>query len=128
LKGTIYSVPTSKKGPKITHLFFADDSLIFCKANQVELRRLLNILDIYERGSGQKINLNKIAVFFNTSLSRRLEILTLSGLSEANRYDSYLGLPTLVSKSQINAFKEIKERVIRKLNNWKTKLLTLTGK
>jgi hypothetical protein len=36
LKGTISGVPTSKKGPKITHLFFADDSLIFCKANQVE--------------------------------------------------------------------------------------------
>jgi hypothetical protein len=45
LKGTISGVPTSIKGPKITHLFFADDSLIFCKVNQVECRRILNILD-----------------------------------------------------------------------------------
>jgi hypothetical protein len=29
IKGAIYGVPTSKNGPKITHLFFADDSLIF---------------------------------------------------------------------------------------------------
>jgi hypothetical protein len=96
----------------------------------VEWRRLLNIIDIYERGSGQKINLNKTAFFFshNTSLSRRKEILDLSGLSESNRYDSYLGLPTLVGKNRNHAFKEIKERVIRKLNNWKTKLLTLVGK
>jgi hypothetical protein len=130
MKGTISGVPTSKNGPKIIHLFFADDSLIFCKANQVEWRRLLNILDIYERGYGQKINLNKTVVFFscNTCLSRRQEILALSGLSEANRYDSYLGLPTLVGKNRINAFKEIKERVIRKLNNWKAKLLTLAAK
>jgi hypothetical protein len=130
IKGAISGVPTSKNGPKITHLFFADDSLVLCKANQVEWRRLLNILDTYERGSGQKINLNKTAIFFsrNTCLSRRLEILALSGLSKANRYDSYLGLPTLVGKSRVKAFKAIKEKVIRKLNNWKAKLLTLAGK
>jgi hypothetical protein len=130
IKGAISGVPTSKNGPKITHLFFADDSLVFCKENQVEWRRLLNILDTYERGSGQKINLNKTAIFFsrNTCLSRRLEILALSGLSKANRYDSYLGLPTLVGKSRVKAFKAIKEKVIRKLNNWKAKLLTLAGK
>lgn len=52
----------------------------------------------------------------------------MSGLSEANRYDSYLGLPTLVGKSQVKAFKAIKEKVTRKLNNWKAKLLTLAGK
>jgi hypothetical protein len=129
-KGAISGVPTSKNGPKITHLFFADDSLVFCKANQVKWRRLLNILDTYERWSGQKINLSKTAVFFsrNTCLSRRQEILALSGLSEVNRYDSYLGLPTLVGKSRIKAFNTIKEKVIRKLNNWKAKLLTLAGK
>jgi hypothetical protein len=89
----------------------------------VEWRRLLNILDTYERRFGQKINLNKTTVFFsrNTCLSRRHEILALSGLSEANRYDSYLGLHTLVGKSQVKAFKAIKEKVIRKLNNWKAK-------
>jgi hypothetical protein len=63
-KGAISGVPTSKKGPKISHLFFAGDSLIFCKANQVEWRRILRILEVSERGSGQKINLHKTAVFF----------------------------------------------------------------
>jgi hypothetical protein len=35
-KGVITEVPTSPKGPKISHLFFADDH---CKANSVEWRR-----------------------------------------------------------------------------------------
>jgi len=115
MKGCISGVPTSKKGPKITHLFFADDNLVFCKANRVEWRRLLNLIETYERGSGQKINLVKTAVFFsrNTCQSRRKEIKASFGLGEANNYDSYLGLPTLVGKNRNLAFKEIKEKVIR---------------
>jgi len=82
-KGIITGVPTSPKGPKISHLFFADDSILFCKSNSVEWRWLLKILGIYEAGSGQKLNLEKTAIFFsrNTSLSRRAEILNLSGLT-----------------------------------------------
>jgi len=129
-KGVISGVPTSKKGPSISHLFFADDSLVFCKANMVEWRRILNIIDVYERGSGQRINVNKTAVFFsrNTSVDIRRQIIHLSGLVEANRYDSYLGLPTLVGRKRTVAFQSIKDKVIRKLNNWKSKLLSLAGK
>jgi len=34
--GILTGVPTSLKGPRLSHFFFADDSLIFCKANSVE--------------------------------------------------------------------------------------------
>jgi hypothetical protein len=61
-------------------------------------------------------------------LARRQEIFSLSGLSEANRYDSYLGLPTLVGKSRLKAFKDINDRVWQRLNNWKAKFLSLAGK
>lgn len=47
-KGVIIGVPTSKNGPRLSHLFFVDDSLLFCKANSVEWRRLMRILEHYE--------------------------------------------------------------------------------
>jgi len=129
-KGVIFCVPTSPKGPRISHLFFSDDSMIFCKANLVEWRRVLRIFGIYEAGCGQKVNLMKTSIFFsrNTSKERRDEILKLSGLTESSRFDSYLGLPALVGRSKMQAFNSIKEKVGKKLANWKFKFLTQAGK
>jgi ribosome-associated protein YbcJ (S4-like RNA binding protein) len=110
----ITGVLTSPRGPRLSHQFFADDSLLFCKANAVEWRILLKILGIYEMGSGQKLNLNKISVIFsrNTSSVRRQKIIRLSGLIEANKIDKYLGLPSFVGKSRNQAFSSIKDDVV----------------
>jgi hypothetical protein len=123
-------VPTSKRGPRLSHLFFADDSMVFCKANSVEWRHLFRILGTYEAGSGQKLNIQKTAIFFsrNTSAEKREEILSLSGLTEASRIDTYLGLPCLVGKSRVKAFNNIKDRIWKKLQDWKVKFLSQAGK
>jgi hypothetical protein len=54
-RGSLTGVPTSKKGPRLTHLFFADDSLLFCKASSHHWRKMSRVLQIYENASGQKI-------------------------------------------------------------------------
>jgi hypothetical protein len=67
----ITGVPTSKRGPKLTHLFFADDSLLFCKVNLVEWRRLTKFLERYEDASGQKLNKDKTSLFFLAILAQK---------------------------------------------------------
>jgi hypothetical protein len=78
----------------------------------VEWRRIIRILGIYEKGSGQKLNLAKTSIFFsrNTSQGRRQEILDFLGLSEAHKIDTYVGLPTLLGKFRTLAFKDIIEK------------------
>jgi hypothetical protein len=128
--GTITGIPTSPKGFRISHLFFVDGSLLFCRTNSVEWRRSIIILWIYEAGSGQKLNLDKTSVFFsrNTSQEKRQEILSLSGLSEAHHFDTYLRLPSLIGKSKIQAFNNTKERVWNELTNGKVKFLSQVEK
>ena len=47
-------VAICSKSPRVSHLFFADDSVLFCRTTKVECQRILEVLVVYERGSGQK--------------------------------------------------------------------------
>jgi hypothetical protein len=51
-------------GPHITHLLFADDSIVFLEATVESLNTLNRVLTEYEAASGQKVNLQKSSVFF----------------------------------------------------------------
>jgi hypothetical protein len=62
--GLLRGVPTSLKGPRLNNLFFADDSLLFCKASVSEWQVLTGILDVYEKVSGQRLNKEMTSVFF----------------------------------------------------------------
>jgi hypothetical protein len=119
-KGVINGVPTSQRGPSLNHLLFADDIIILCKANSVEWRKIMRILGIYENRLAQKLNLQKTSQFFshNTSQERKQGILGLLGLTETDRIDTYLGLPSFVGKSKVQAFDFIKDRVMKKISNW----------
>ena len=116
--------------PKITHLFFADDSLLFCKANSEECEKLKEILKKYEAASAQKVNSDKSSIYFspNTTLELKETIFNILGPMQDSRQNKYLGLPSIIGKSKKQVFVEIKEKVGLKLASWKGKLLSLGGK
>ena len=51
--GDIKGVSIFRNDPRLTHLLFANDSLIFCKAKENECQKLLEVLATYENVSGQ---------------------------------------------------------------------------
>jgi hypothetical protein len=53
----------------VSHLLFADDSLIFINANWVSARRLDEILQIYDEASRQRVNKGKSTMFFSPCTS-----------------------------------------------------------
>lgn len=85
--GIIQSVPTSPKGPRLNHLFFADDSLLFCKDTHQDWQNLTEILEKYERALGQKLNRDKTSIFFSRNTSLEIESLLFSYPSSLWRRD-----------------------------------------
>lgn len=49
----------SPHGPPISHLFFADDVLLFFQANVSQVQLVADTLQLFFRHSGLKININK---------------------------------------------------------------------
>ena len=68
-----------KHGPKISHLFFADDNLLFCRARVEDVIKIQEILGKYEVASGQKINSDKTTIFFskNVPMSTKEQVQNL---------------------------------------------------
>nr|XP_027088580.1 uncharacterized protein LOC113709937 [Coffea arabica] len=126
----ISGMKISRTGPSMTHLFFANDSLIFCKAEREEARELIQILRKYEKGSGQSINLEKSSVFFSSNVShqRKVEVIQSLGTIQVATQGKYLRLPMVITRSKQQVFGYIKDSISRRMNSWKNKLLSQGGK
>ncbi|GKV22985.1 hypothetical protein SLEP1_g32779 [Rubroshorea leprosula] len=67
-RGDLKGLTWCRGYPCLSHLFFANDSLLFGEASVQEATRLLEILKEYEGVSGQQINLDKAKYFPNGDL------------------------------------------------------------
>lgn len=63
--GNISSVPIGSSPIKTSHIFFANNSLLFCKANSIKWSNMVSILNLYENASGQLLNKEKTSFFFS---------------------------------------------------------------
>lgn len=123
-------IVVSRGGPKLSHLFFADDSLIFCKASMEECNELQKILQVYKDALGQQLNQAKTSLFFSSNTPREIqeEINNRFGAQVIKQHEKYLGLPSLVGKNKRNTFNDIKDKLRKKLAGWKDKLLSKASK
>ena len=110
-------ITVCRGGPHLSHLFFVDDSIIFCKTTIGECNSLQRILGVYKRALGQQLNRAKTALFFrkNTPEDVKEEIKNRFGAQVIRQHEKYLGLPSLVGRNKRNTFNDIKEKIGKKL-------------
>ncbi|CAL9020183.1 unnamed protein product, partial [Prunus brigantina] len=95
--GEISGIRIARRCPTLSHLFFADDSLFFVKADVLNCRNIKGVLDSYCLASGQFINYHKSCFYFslNTPEEIRRSLCSLLSIDGVNNPGLYLGLPTI---------------------------------
>ena len=129
-EGHVKGVAVCRGIPRVSHLLFVYDSIIFCRALIMECERVLKVLDDYERDLGQKINKEKTTLYFSKTTSREVQdqVKQRLGVEIVRHHEKYLGLPPLVGRGKRKAFNRIKDQVGRKIAGWKGKLLSNVGR
>ncbi|KAK2638289.1 hypothetical protein Ddye_026084 [Dipteronia dyeriana] len=128
--GGISGFQCSRVGPIVSHILFADDSLLYSKATSDNCTTIRNLLDDYASASGQLINFEKLALCVSISVGRAegSRLASIIGVQWVKCHERYMGLPCFTSRNKKKLFSEIKERVWDKVNGWKSKLFSVGGK
>ncbi|XP_020253958.1 uncharacterized protein LOC109831024 [Asparagus officinalis] len=115
---------------KISHLFFVDDLLLFCKADLYSIAKLKECLSDFSCVSGLETNPNKCSIYMSgIGDDLKAQICALLNFSEGVLPVRYLGVP-LISKrlSYMDCYPLI-NKISTQLQNWqKKKALSYAGR
>lgn len=128
--GRIEGIQFASTAPRLTHLLFADDSLLFAKATEQEVYQLLDILNKFSLASGQRINTSKSGIVCSklTYLNVQRKLFAILDMRIWDNPGNYLGLPAIWGRNKSNALGWIKDRIAGKMEGWKESLLNQAGK
>ena len=70
----VHGIRINSRCPTISHLLFADDSILFSKASIRHCENLLEVLNTYSQLSGQVVNLSKSSVFFSCNTPQQIRV------------------------------------------------------
>ncbi|KAL0458850.1 UNVERIFIED_CONTAM: hypothetical protein Slati_0512200 [Sesamum latifolium] len=96
--GQLQGVAVCRQAPRVSHLLFADDTLIFCQASVEAATCILEVLETFGPAAGQEINFAKSSVTFskNTTDSIKAAVQDTLQIRMEGRHDLYLGLHRLL--------------------------------
>ena len=109
---------------EVTHLQYADDTLIFCGAEEEQLRYLRVILVLFEGISGLHINWEKSHIYPIYNVPNINLLASILGGEVGTLPSIYLGMPLGANSRSKEIWDNVLERCERKLSRWKAQYLS----
>lgn len=128
-RGLIKGAEIGPNGLIVSHLQFADDTIIFCNNDKEELKYVKRILRCFQLMSGLKINFSKSMVCGVGVEDEVVEEMSeIMGCIKSELPMKYLGLPLGANPRRIKTWQPIVERVKKRLAVWKSRSLSIGGR
>jgi hypothetical protein len=104
----------------ISHLLFADDTLLFFKAEVGEANRVNEVIKKYAMSTGQLVNASKCSIQFTKKcpVMMQLRISEALNIQKEGFEDKYLGLPTPDDRMHMGKFQKLQEQLAKRILLW----------
>ncbi|XP_021835585.1 uncharacterized protein [Spinacia oleracea] len=113
----------------ITHLMFADDLLMFSRADIQSVRMLLSAFHQFSVASSLEANLDKSNIYLGgISSTENAAILSAIHIPEGSFPFRYLGVPLATKNLAYNQCKPLIEKVVARAKTWIARNLTYAGR
>ncbi|XP_075109246.1 uncharacterized protein LOC142181032 [Nicotiana tabacum] len=119
-----------KWSPKINHLAYADDMIIFSSSDETSLMLIMQVLKAYENESGQLVNKTKSAMYLHhlTDMEVVSKVERITGIDRNDFPIIYLGCPIFYARRKLEFYQPLITKVMDKLQSWQGKLLSVGGR
>jgi hypothetical protein len=124
----VFSVGSRLLVVNISHLLFADDTLVLCEANPNHLRYFRVLLVCFEAISGMKVNLAKSVLVPVSNVVNQVELVDILGCGTSSLPLKYLRMLLEAFYKAKSIWDGIGEKMERQLANWKRMYLSKGGK
>ncbi|XP_074299296.1 uncharacterized protein LOC141630363 [Silene latifolia] len=123
-------IKISRYAPPLSHLFYADDALLCCKATNNSFEALRDLLKEFEVGSGQMINLDKSYIKFspNTPVDFRDHLTTILKMPTVTHFGDYLGVPIDIPRKKSEPFLPLIDKITTRITSWTALHLSQSSK
>ncbi|XP_074289580.1 uncharacterized protein LOC141614733 [Silene latifolia] len=120
----------SRYAPTVSHLFYADDALICCKAAPKAFETLRDLFKDFESASGQMINLNKSFIKFspNAPSDFKSHLTSILKMQSSSTFGTYLGVPIDIPRNRSQVFHPYIDNLTTRISSLSSLHLTQSSK
>ncbi|XP_021727191.1 uncharacterized protein LOC110694325 [Chenopodium quinoa] len=119
-----------RSSPSISHLFFADDAMLFFKADKESCSCIFDILQRFGKASGQQLNLQKSMIKFSPGVEndKILEVKQALSMPITDNMGIHLGVPIDIKGKKGPLFQFLVDIVVEKIIAWASLQLSQPAK
>ena len=128
--GSLRGVTICHGAPVISHLLFADDTLLFFEASGQQADIVKGLLNTYSSATGQLINPEKCSILFsrNCNVSVVEEINNILEVQQQVSEPKYLGLLVPEGRVHKGQFETLQDRLRKRLIDWSEQYVSVGNK
>ncbi|GMI74428.1 hypothetical protein HRI_001112100 [Hibiscus trionum] len=120
----------SRNGPGLSHLFFADDLVLFAEADAGQMDVIHGVMEEFCLCSGHRVSIAKTQVYFSKNCSDQIRDLVEQrlGFEVVEDLGRYLGVPLLHKRVTKATYVYLLDKMAKRLSGWAAKSLSLAGR